>query len=272
MVDIENEIWKEIADNPNYLVSNYGRVKSSARAVNTKYGVRNKKEHILTPRDIHGYLHVGFNNSEGKLIQPLVHRLVMYAFVGIKPYPEWEIDHINGDSHDNRLENLEYVSSSENSKRAIALGLQTPESLSLSKKNRKMTPAQIIEMKKQFLRENRTLGGGCDNKDFLDRYASIYNMKPYSIQNILAGRTNRFFGEDIVQTTNTLKYLDINDIPEKEVGMTYRDYYKVIANLLGVSYTAIENHVYHNHKSIVEIVKYYNKKSGNENYSSKRQI
>lgn len=26
MVDIKNEIWKEISINPNYLVSNYGRV------------------------------------------------------------------------------------------------------------------------------------------------------------------------------------------------------------------------------------------------------
>ena len=202
MVDTENEIWKEIADNPNYLVSNYGRVKAIARPVNCRIGVRNKKEHFLTPRDYHGYLRVGFNNSNGKLIHPLVHRLVMYAFVGVRPYPEWEIDHINGNSHDNRLENLEYVSSSENSKRAVALGLQTPKSLSLSKKNRKMTPEQIIEMKEQFIREGRIWGRGYNNKDFLEKYAAMYNMKPCSVQNIITGRTNRFFGEDIVQTTN----------------------------------------------------------------------
>ena len=202
MVDTENEIWKEIADNPNYLVSNYGRVKAIARPVNCKIGVRNKKEHFLTPRDCHGYLRVGFNDSNGKLIHPLVHRLVMYAFVGVRPYPEWEIDHINGNSHDNKLENLEYVSSSENSKRAITLGLQTPKSLSLSKKNRKMAPEQIIEMKEQFIREGRIWGRGHNNKDFLEKYAAMYNMKSCSVQNIITGRTNRFFGEDIVQTTN----------------------------------------------------------------------
>ena len=202
MVDTENEIWKEIAENPNYLVSNYGRVKSVARPVNCRAGVRYKKEHFLTPRDVHGYLKVGFNDSDGKLIHPLVHRLVMYAFVGVRPYPEWEIDHINGNSHDNRLENLEYVSSSENSKRAYNLGLQDAAKLSLSKKNRKMTPQDIEEMKSQFILEGRKLGPKENNKDFYERYAQLYNMKPRSIYCIIIGRTNRFFGEDIVQTTN----------------------------------------------------------------------
>lgn len=204
MVDTENEIWKEIEESPNYLVSNYGRVKSIARPVNCKIGVRYKKEHFLTPRDCHGYLRVGFNDLNGKLIHPLVHRLVMYAFVGVRPYPEWEIDHINGNSHDNRLENLEYVSSSENSKRAYNLGLQDAAKLSLSKKNRKMTPQDIEEMKYQFILEGRKLGPKENNKDFYERYAQLYNMKPRSVYCIIIGRTNRFFGEDIVQTTNDI--------------------------------------------------------------------
>lgn len=61
MVDTKNEIWKEIRLNTNYLVSNLGRVKSKARLVKCKNGYRNKSEHILTPCNIHGYYHVGFN-------------------------------------------------------------------------------------------------------------------------------------------------------------------------------------------------------------------
>lgn len=198
MVDTENEIWKETHLSPYYLVSNLGRVKSIERDVPTKYGVRRKKEKILTPRDYHGYLHVGFNVN-GKLKNPLIHQLVMFAFNDIKKYPEWEIDHINGNSHDNRLENLEYVSSSENTKRAYTLGLQSKKALSKSNKNRKMTPEQIIEMKNKFLDEGRKWDK--NNADFIRRYAEKYNMKYNSIQNILSGRTNKFFGEDIVQTT-----------------------------------------------------------------------
>lgn len=204
MVDIKNEIWKEIDLNPNYMVSNYGRVKSKERDVNCKIGTRHKKEKILTPTDIHGYLHVGFNDSNGKLIHPLIHKLVMNAFGEKRNYPEWEIDHINGNSHDNRFENLEYVSSSENTKRAYTLGLQSKENLSLSKKNRVMTPEQIVEMKKEFVAEGRTLGPKVNNIDFYNRYAERYNIKPRSVYNIIIGRTNRFFGEDIVQTTNNL--------------------------------------------------------------------
>lgn len=202
MVDIEKEIWKEIDLNPYYLVSNKGRVKSIGRYVNTKFGTRYKKEKILTQHDCHGYLRVGFNNSAGKLVYLLVHRLVMYAFGEKRSYPEWEIDHINGNSHDNRFKNLEYVSSSENTKRAYALGLQDKKILSLSKRNRIMTPEQIEEMKKEFIAEGRSIGPHVNNIDFYRRYAKKYNMKPRSVYNVLTGRTNRFFGEDIVQTTN----------------------------------------------------------------------
>lgn len=202
MVDTKNEIWKEIDLNPNYLVSNYGNVKSIERNVNCKTGTRHKKEKLLTPRDVHGYLRVGFNDSNGKLVHVLIHKLVMYAFGEKRNYPEWEIDHINGNSHDNRFENLEYVSSSENTKRAYTLGLQSKEKLSLSKRNRVMTPEQIVEMKQTFIAEGRTLGHKVNNIDFYNRYAKMYNIKPRSVYKILTGRTNRFFGEDIVQTTN----------------------------------------------------------------------
>lgn len=206
-VNTEEEVWKEISLNPNYLVSNLGRVKSIERDVpcaSSKSGFRHKKEKFLTLTDKHGYYSVGFNDKNGKLISPLVHKLVMYAFGEIKSYPEWEIDHVNGNSYDNRFCNLEYVSSSENTKRAYKLGLQDKAALSLSKRNRKMTPEQIVEMKDQFVREGRKISTGTkvNNIDFYKRYADMYNMKPRSVYNIITGRTNRFFGKDIVQTTN----------------------------------------------------------------------
>ena len=90
MVDTKNEVWKEVSINTNYLVSNLGRVKSKARLVPCKNGYRMKKEHFLTPFNNNGYYHVGFNVN-GKLVNPLVHRLVMIAFNEDRPYPEWEI-------------------------------------------------------------------------------------------------------------------------------------------------------------------------------------
>lgn len=161
-----------------------------------------KKEHFLTPYNNHGYYHVGFKVN-GKLVNPLVHKLVMYAFNEERPYPEWEIDHINGDSLDNRLENLEYVSSSENTKRAYTLELQDKKALSLANRKRIATPEEIAYIKKQFNLEGRTLGGR-KNKDFYKRMADKFGYSdPQSIYRILLGRTNKYFGEDIVQTTNS---------------------------------------------------------------------
>lgn len=50
-----------------------------------------------------------------------VHQIVLLAFEGPAPLNAPEIDHINGDWTDNRLCNLEYVSHSENVKRANAM-------------------------------------------------------------------------------------------------------------------------------------------------------
>ncbi len=259
MVDIENEIWKETHLSPYYLVSNMGRVKSIAREVPCANGVRKKKEKILTPSDSHGYLHVGFLVN-GKRVAPLIHQLVMFAFKEIRRYPEWEIDHINGNSHDNRLENLEYVTSSENTKRAYKLGLQSKEALSLSKKSRKMTPEEIIEMKDTFLKEGRIWGLGYNNKDFLLRYAEKYNMKPNSIQNILTGKTNRFFGKDIVQTTKIEHpIIDFNSLDFSKCKST-KDKLKVIAKAFNLGIAGVETQYYQKFKDLETLVSYYNKR------------
>lgn len=202
MVDTKNEIWKEVSMNTDYLVSNLGRVKSKARLVPCKNGYRMKQEHILTPFNNHGYYHVGFKVN-GKLVNPLVHKLVMIAFGEDRPYPEWEIDHVNGNSLDNRFENLQYVSSSENTQRAYNLGLQDRKKLSLANQKRIATPDEISYIKHQFNIEGRTLGGR-KNKDFYQRMANKFGYSdPQSIYRIILGRTNKYFGEDIVQTTNS---------------------------------------------------------------------
>lgn len=94
-----NEIWKAIEGHERYHVSNQGRVKSF---------VRNKEGKILRLQDSHGYLRV---SVDGKL--RFVHRLVAGAFC--ENYREGlEVNHINEIKHDNRAENLEWVTHREN--------------------------------------------------------------------------------------------------------------------------------------------------------------
>lgn len=69
-----------------------------------------------------GYLRVGLWKDR-KQKSYKVHRLVLLAFSGPS---DLECNHLNGIKTDNRLENLEYCTPSENQKHAFSLGLQQP--------------------------------------------------------------------------------------------------------------------------------------------------
>jgi len=67
---------------------------------------------LKTARMPKGYLAVNLYNSDG-LRRFLVHRLVLAALTGPCP-PGHECDHVNGVRDDNRVENLRWVTPSEN--------------------------------------------------------------------------------------------------------------------------------------------------------------
>ena len=97
------ETWMSVKEYPNYKISNYGKI----------YNI--KTNIFLKPRDNgKGYLYVNlYKNSKTK--RYYVHRLVATYFL---PNPEnkREVNHKNLDRTDNRAENLEWITSSENQK------------------------------------------------------------------------------------------------------------------------------------------------------------
>ena len=104
---VDGEQWKPMVGHESICeVSNIGRVKR----VFYKGKV---SSYILTPRlKKNGYLEVGIRSGSGRNFF-LIHRIVLMAFVpNYQGKPQ--VNHINSNKSDNRVENLEWSTCSEN--------------------------------------------------------------------------------------------------------------------------------------------------------------
>lgn len=122
-----DEIWKPVVGYEElYEVSSLGRVRCKGRVVH--------KMNHGTPCDAHyhpkmlsqrynqeGYLYVSLKKRR-KQITARVHRLVAMAFIENKENKP-QVNHINGKPNDNRVENLEWCTQSENTIHAYKTGL-----------------------------------------------------------------------------------------------------------------------------------------------------
>ena len=101
------EIWKDIEGFEGlYKVSNLGRIKS------LNYRCTKKEKLLKHGSDKDGYLNVKLC-KEGKVKSRSVHRLVAQAFIP-NPDNKPEVNHKDEDKTNNKVENLEWVTSKEN--------------------------------------------------------------------------------------------------------------------------------------------------------------
>lgn len=130
----EEESWKPVVGYEGlYMVSNTGRVKSLKRNIILKQAAHRQGYKKVTLR------------SKGHF----VHRLVCAAFIGKS---DLEVNHKDGEKANNKLDNLEYCSHSENVKHAYKNGLMSKVG---SKHHRaKLSEDDVLEIKK-LIQEGR---------------------------------------------------------------------------------------------------------------------
>lgn len=165
-----NEIWRTIEDAPNYEVSNLGNVRHKKKKVNRK------------PQDNgHGYK-IFATKINGKHKNFYIHRCVAKAFLD-NPDNLPEVDHINSDRADNRVENLRWCTTKENAN-------FEPHKLNLSRaliengsqagvNNPRAMRILQYDLDENFIRE----------WDYIKQAAKELNILPNSISHCLHGRT-----------------------------------------------------------------------------------
>ena len=104
---MSDEKWSIVDGHPDYRISTSGRFQSKKRG---------DRRDLKTSPDGGGYLQA-FMNDNGQRYVRKVHKLMQDAFFEYDPERP-EINHINGNKRDNRIENLEQCSRFENMRHA----------------------------------------------------------------------------------------------------------------------------------------------------------
>ena len=180
------EIWKDIKNYEScYQVSNLGKVRSLTRKVNTYNGVRITKGQLLKPlKTNRNYLRVCLKkNQKNKYVS--IHRLVAEAFIpNPNNYPI--INHIDGNTSNNKASNLEWCTQKHNIKYAYMFG------------KAKATKGCF---KKGYIPHNRrkinqySLDGILLNTFNSVKEAGLFvNTVPSNINNCLSGKTKKAKG------------------------------------------------------------------------------
>ena len=119
-----------------YEVSSAGRVRNLRRNGRIMAGWVNRS----------GYRQVNLTHRCGIAETCSVHSLVAFAFYGKRPKGK-VIDHRNGIKTDNRVWNIQYVTSKVNAHRAVKLGLMQFFKQGEQNPNAKLSEAQVVEMR-----------------------------------------------------------------------------------------------------------------------------
>lgn len=191
---IENNlIYKDIPGYEGlYKVSNFGNVFS--------YGGERKFGKItytfpakeLKPTLYRGYKIVNLSKNS-KIKQFKIHKLVLLAFVGQKPFKDAETRHLDGNPSNNKLDNLAYGTKSENMQDAVKHGTLVFSRTSL-------TNQDVINIAK--------------DKRRIKDIAKSFNTRPSVIINIKNKKSFKNFTDEIYYKPRVVKKLSCSELNE----------------------------------------------------------
>ena len=173
------EVWLDV---PNYeglyMVSNLGNVKSLNRDLGFYRNGKPKRRSgkVLKPQIIKDYYAVSLGKA-GVIKIYRVHRLVALAFVPGRTKKKWVTNHKNGKKLDNRADNLEWCSPSDNLSHAYNSGLRT----------RKIRRSASIDARKAKSIKRLALDGARTGD-----IAKAHNVSTGIVRHIKAGRTWKY--------------------------------------------------------------------------------
>lgn len=174
------EIWEDIPDYEGlYQASTSGRIRSIDRIVKRKDHLMLIKGVILKPAKDgrRGDFRVSLSKNN-KTKSFLVSRLVAATFVNNtenKP----DINHIDGNFRNNKPENLEWCTKSENLKHSFAIGLRTNNGE--SNPAAKLTNKEVKKIKRRFFRN-------ISKKLNVEKIAKEFNVSAQTIYKIKSGK------------------------------------------------------------------------------------
>ena len=121
-------------------------------------------------------------SENGKTKSYLVHRLILATFKPVSDTESYDVNHKNGNKLDNRLENLEWCTRSENIKHAYSTGLERKR-CGEEHHAHKLTEGDVRYIKRVYIKRDKLFGAVALSRRFeVDRT---------TIHDIIRGKTWR---------------------------------------------------------------------------------
>lgn len=184
------EIWKDINGFEGlYQISNLGRVKSLERYSIQKHLIEEKILNISHSQA--GYVDVSLY-KDGKRIHKKPHRLVAEAFIP-NPNNLPEVDHIDTNKDNNRIDNLRWCTHSENHLNPLTVELKRKINL-----GKKLKPEVVERMKKKInvIKDGEVIYTFGSYKDLRETSENILGVKLWDIyaRKVIQGKLEKYHG------------------------------------------------------------------------------